>query len=230
MRTDVSKAADVEALARATIDRFGAVHILCNNAGVAVSGLTWTFTVADWEWVLGVNLWGVVHGVRVFTPMMLAQGGEGHIVNTASLAGLISGPGGVIYNVAKHGVVTLSESLYHELALLGSSLKVSVLCPGFVSTRILDAARNRPAELAETAERPPGFEEMQQLGRNLVAAGSPPAEIAERVFEAIREERLYILPHPGWKDQIRTRMEDILAERNPEPLDVQALLSRLQKP
>jgi NAD(P)-dependent dehydrogenase (short-subunit alcohol dehydrogenase family) len=136
----------------------------------------------------------------------------------------------VIYNVAKHGVVTLSESLYQELALLGSPLRVSVLCPGFVSTRILDAARNRPAELAETAERPPGFVEMEQLGRMLVAAGSPPAQIADRVFEAIREERLYILPHPDWKAQIRTRMEDILAERNPEPLDVQALLSRLQKP
>src|SRR5262245_34708822 len=115
VRTDVSKAADVEGLARATLDAFGAVHILCNNAGVALGGPCWMHTVADWEWVLGVNLWGVIHGVRVFTPIMLSQGGEGHIVNTASLAGLFSGPGSAIYNVTKHGVVTLSETLSQEL-------------------------------------------------------------------------------------------------------------------
>lgn len=228
VRTDVSKGADVEALAQATLDRFGGVHIVCNNAGVALSGLTWTFTIADWEWVLGVNLWGVVHGVRVFTPIMLSQGGEGHIVNTASLAGLTSGPGGAIYNVSKHGVVTLSETLYHELVMMGAPLRVSVLCPGFVNTRIADAARNRPTELADTAAPPPGSAEMEQLGRVLLASGSAPAMIADRVFDAIANEHFYVLPHPEWKDVIQTRMEDILAERNPTPFDLQALLTRLR--
>jgi len=228
VRTDVSKGAEVEALAQATLDRFGGVHVVCNNAGVAVSGPAWTFTVADWEWVLGVNLWGVVHGVRVFTPIMLSQGGDGHIVNTASLAGLTSGPGGAIYNVSKHGVVTLSETLYHELVMMGSPLRVSVLCPGFVNTRIADAARNRPAELAATAAPPPGYAEMEQLGRVLLAAGSAPALIADRVFDAIEHERFYVLPHPEWKDVIQTRMEDILAERNPTPWDLQQLISRLR--
>jgi NAD(P)-dependent dehydrogenase (short-subunit alcohol dehydrogenase family) len=228
VRTDVSKAGDVEALAQATIERFGAVHVVCNNAGVAVSGLTWTFTVADWEWVLGVNLWGVIHGVRVFTPLLLSHGGEGHIVNTASLAGLISGPGGASYNVSKHGVVTLSETLHYELQMLNASIHVSVLCPGFVSTRIADAARNRPAELADTLARPPGFDEMEAMGRQLIAAGTPPAVIADRVFDAVREERFYILPHPDWKDLIHARMEGIVAERNPPPFDMAAVLSRIR--
>src|ERR1700687_6002094 len=119
VRTDVSKAADVERLAQATVERFGAVHVVCNNAGVAVSGPTWMNTVADWEWVLGVNLWGVIHGVRVFTPLLLSHGGEGHIVNTASMAGMISGPGTAVYTVSKFGVVALSETLHHELTMLG---------------------------------------------------------------------------------------------------------------
>ena len=226
VRTDVSKGPEVEALAKATLDRFGAVHVLCNNAGVAVSGLCWTHTVADWEWVLGVNLWGVIHGVRVFTPLMLAQG-EGHIVNTASLAGLLSGTAGAIYGVTKHGVVTLSETLYRDLQMIGAPVGVSVLCPGFVSTRIADAARNRPPELADTAERPPGYEEMEQMGRHLISSGSPPAMVADKVFEAIRAERFYVLPHPDWKDQIETRMQDILQEHNPTPVDVQTLLAPL---
>ncbi len=227
VRTDVSKGGDVEALARATLDRFGAVHVVCNNAGVALSGLSWTYTVADWEWVLGVNLWGVVHGVRVFTPILLSQGGEGHIVNTASLAGLLSGVGQAVYAVSKHGVVALSETLHRELTNLGSAVRVSVLCPGFVSTRIIDAVRNRPAGLGDTAARPPGFEQMEQIGRQLIASGSPPTAIAECVFDAIRAERFYVLPHPEWKDQIRTRMEDILEERNPTPPDLQRILARL---
>ena len=228
VRTDVSKARDVEALAKATLDRFGAVHIVCNNAGVSVGGLSWTHTLADWEWVLGVNLWGVIHGVRVFTPILLSQGGAGHIVNTASLAGLLSGPGSSVYNVTKHSVVTLSETLHQELVMLGSPVRVSVLCPGFVSTRIPDAARNRPAELADTAPPLPGAEEMQALGRQLVASGSPPATVADCVFEAIRAERFYILPHPEWKDLIRARMETILAEGNPTPPDVSAIFARVR--
>ena len=159
VRTDVSKAADVEALAKATLDRFGAVHVVCNNAGVATSGLTWMYTVADWEWVLGVNLWGVIHGVRVFTPILLSQGGEGHIVNTASLAGLFSGPGQAIYNVSKLGVVTLSETLYHELADDGlAGARLGALSRASSARGIIDAARNRPAALADTAQHPPGYE------------------------------------------------------------------------
>ncbi len=229
VRTDVSKGDAVEALAKTTRERFGAVHIVCNNAGVTLSGFTWAYTAADWEWVLGVNLWGVIHGVRVFTPIMLSQGGEGHIVNTASLAGLFSGPGQAIYNVTKHGVVTLSETLHQELLMLGSPVRVSVLCPGFVSTRIVDAARNRPTELADTAERLPFYEAMEQIGRQLIASGSSPATIADCVFDAIRAERFYVLPHPQWKDQIQARLENILAERNPTPPDMQALVARLQR-
>jgi NAD(P)-dependent dehydrogenase (short-subunit alcohol dehydrogenase family) len=229
VRTDVSKAADVEALAKATLDRFGAVHVVCNNAGVAQSGLAWSHTVADWEWILGVNLWGVIHGVRVFTPILLSQGDEGHIVNTASLAGLLSGPGSAIYNVTKHGVVTLSETLFQELLMLGSPVRVSVLCPGFVATRIADAERNRPAELADRGERPPGYEALDAIGRQLIASGSSPTTIADCVFDAIGAQRFYVLPHPEWKDQIRQRMEDILAERNPSPPDVGALLARVQR-
>lgn len=228
VRTDVSKGPEVERLAQATLDKFGAVHVVCNNAGVVLASPApaWMNTVADWEWVLGVNLWGVIHGVRVFTPILLAQGVEGHIVNTASMAGMISGPGMATYNVSKFGVVTLSESLHHELTMLGSPVHVSVLCPGFVNTHIFDAARNRPAELAETANMP-GSEEMEQLGRQLLAAGSPPSLVADIVFEAIRNDRFYIFPHPEWKQFIRARMEGILEERNPTRENMDEVLSRL---
>ncbi len=227
MRTDVSKAADVERLAHATLEKFGAVHVVCNNAGVVTSAPAWMNTVADWEWVLGVNLWGVIHGVRVFTPILLAQGVEGHIVNTASMAGMIAGPGMSTYNVSKFGVVALSETLHQELLLLGAPVRVSVLCPGFVNTRIADAARNRPTELAGTAPKLPGAEEMEQMGRQLLAAGSPPSLVADVVFDAIRAERLHIFPHPEWKKYIRTRMEDIIEERNPTQANMDEIMSRL---
>ena len=213
--TDVSKGADVEALAKKAVDAFGKVHVVCNNAGVAIPGLTWTTTVADWEWVLGVNLWGVIHGVRIFTPIMMAQNEEAHIVNTASMAGMFSGPGMSIYNVTKHGVVTLSETLHKELEAMGAKVKVSVLCPGFVNTRILDSQRNRPAHLAETAPPIPGSEEMDVAVRQLLASGSPPEYVAGEVFDAIRAERFYVFPHREFKDLIRKRMEEILEERNP---------------
>jgi len=229
VRTDVSKGPEVERLAQATLDKFGAVHVVCNNAGVVLAGPapSWMNTVADWEWVLGVNLWGVIHGVRVFTPILLSQGVEAHIVNTASMAGMISGPGMATYNVSKFGLVTLSESLHHELTMLGSPVHVSVLCPGFVNTHIFNAARNRPAELAETAPKMPGNEEMEQLGRHLLAAGSPPSMVADIVFEAIRNDRFYVFPHPEWKPHIRTRMEGILEERNPTRENLDEVLSRL---
>jgi NAD(P)-dependent dehydrogenase (short-subunit alcohol dehydrogenase family) len=216
VRTDVSRAMDVEALARKTLDAFGAVHLLCNNAGVATLGSIWESSLADWEWVLGVNLWGVIHGVRVFVPLMQAQDTECHIVNTASLSGLISGPGAGAYNVAKHGVVTLSETLYRELAEHRARIQVSVLCPGIVNTRILESARNRPERLATEPRRGADGERLDAL-RQLVRTGMPPGQVADAVFEALRSGRFYILTHPEGKETIRMRMEDILQERSPTP-------------
>ena len=217
VRTDVSQARDVEALAQKTIEAFGAVDLLCNNAGVATSGTVWESSLTDWEWVIGVNLWGVIHGVRTFIPIMLAQDSECHVVNTASLSGLISFPRASVYAVSKHGVVTLSEALHQELATHGGRVKVSVLCPGLVQTRIVDCVRNRPERLAETAPmgaiEAAGWESLRQQ----MQTATPPEQIADAVFQAICAERFYILPHPEGKDWIRTRMEDILQERNPTP-------------
>ena len=217
VQTDVSQVRDVEALAQKTMEAFGAVHLLCNNAGVGTEAAVWESTLAEWEWVVGVNLWGVVHGVRVFVPLMLAQDAECHIVNTASTAGLISGPGLGAYKVTKHGVVTLSETLHHELAERGAKVKVSVLCPGIVNTRIMESARNRPGDLPPTGPRGPASEERWEALRRLVPAGMPAAQVADAVFEALRKDRFYILTHPEGKEAVRTRMEDILQERNPTP-------------
>ena len=225
VRTDVSKGEQVEALAAAAERAFGAVHVVCNNAGVSVSGLAWMHTTADWEWVLGVNLWGVIHGVRVFTPKLLAAGHEGHIVNTASIAGLLSAPGMAVYNVTKHGVVALSESLYHEVRMLAAPVGVSVLCPGFVDTRILDSARNRPSALADTAPALPGRSEMEQMARQLLAAGMPPARVAGLVVDAVRANRFWVLSHPEWKAFVRTRLDDVLEDRNPSPSAVETLVN-----
>ncbi len=198
------------------------MHLLFNNAGVGTGTTVWESSLADWQWVLGVNLWGVIHGVHYFVPRMLEQDTEGNIVNTASMAGLVSGPGG-IYSVSKHGVVALSETLYHQLALSGAKLKVSVLCPGFVNTRIMDAARNRPAALQNDRTEgkvSPQEERMLQFMRQAIQAGMPPHQVADIVFKAIRDETFYILPHPEWKEAIRARMEDILQERNPTVVPV----------
>ena len=217
VQTDVSQVRDVEALAQKTMEAFGAVHVLCNNAGVGTEAAVWESTLAEWEWIVGVNLWGVVHGVRVFVPLMLAQDAECHIVNTASTAGLISGPGLGAYKVTKHGVVTLSETLHHELAERGAKVKVSVLCPGIVNTRIMESARNRPGDLPPTGPRGPASEERWEALRRLVPAGMPAAQVADAVFEALRKDRFYLLTHPEGKEAVRTRMEDILQERNPTP-------------
>ncbi len=215
--TDVSKAGDVEALAEKTIDAFGAVHVLCNNAGVGPpAGPLWERTAADWQWVLGVNLWGVIHGIRVFVPIMRAQDSEGHIVNTASLFGLVSIPWTGIYNVTKHAIVTLSETLHHEFTLTGSKLKVSVLCPEAVNTRLIDSDRNRPAELLNPArETSPQSVMIERAFREFLATGLAPEQVADHVFNAIRDEKFYIMTHPETKDRVRARMEDILEERNP---------------
>lgn len=216
VRTDVSKAAEVEALAQKTLATFGAVHLLANNAGVAEGGNVWDNTVADWEWVLGVNMWGVIHGVRVFTPIMLAQGSEGHIVNTASVAGLISPPGMGIYCVSKHAVVTLSECLHHDLAQKTDKLKCSVLCPAYVPTGIADSGRNRPAELNQTRQKTAADLALDASLKKAVQSGKlSAADVAQKVYEAVREERFYILTHPKIKPSIQWRMEDILQERNP---------------
>lgn len=216
--TDVSKAGEVEALARKTLDEFGAVHMLCNNAGVGGGTTIWQSTLRDWEWVLGVNLWGVIHGVRFFVPIMLEQDTDGHVVNTASIAGLISGSALGIYKVTKHGVVSLSETLSCELAEMGSKVKVSVLCPGFVNTRIMDSDRNRPAELQNPPEEEvwtPEMEAQSEGMRRAVLRGIPATHVADAVFDAIREERFYIHTHPELKAWVQMRMEAILQERNP---------------
>ena len=159
VRCDVSKTAEVDALRDATLERFGKVHVVCNNAGVAPGGLAWESTIADWEWCLGVNVHGVIHGLRSFVPVMLAQGEEGHIVNTASVAGLISPPSMAIYCVSKHAVVTLTECLHHDLASKSDKVKASVLCPAYVPTAIADSERNRPADL-KNPERPKTAEDL----------------------------------------------------------------------
>ena len=212
VKTDVSNAAEVENLAVQTLDTFGAVHILCNNAGVACSRPIWEHTVADWEWVLGVNLWGVIHGIRAFVPRMLAQGDACHIVNTASILGLIGGGGTGIYKVSKHGVVVLSEVLADELAQKGANIRVHVLCPGWVRTGILDSDRNRPDALQNRETQ--ASARIQTIGggnaRAEMEAGMSPAEVAEQVYNAIQNGTFYIHTHPEHKAAIRERMERIL--------------------
>jgi NAD(P)-dependent dehydrogenase (short-subunit alcohol dehydrogenase family) len=218
VRTDVSRAEKIEKLAQKTLNEFGAVHIVCNNAGVAGAwGSTWESTLKDWEWVMGVNLWGVIHGIRTFLPIMLEQGDEGHIVNTASLAGLMPGRG--IYGVTKQAVVALSESLYNELKLAGAKIGVSVLCPAWVNTNIADATRNRPPELANPAEPEPNPQQAAALEvvRNFLKTGKSPEEIADQVFEAVRDDKLYIITHPEMDGIIKERFDNILARENPVP-------------
>ena len=213
VRTDVSNASEVENLAVQTLDTFGAVHILCNNAGVVCSRPIWEHTLADWEWVLGVNLWGVIHGIRAFVPRMLAQGDACHIVNTASILGLVGGSGEGIYKVSKHGVVVLSETLADELAQKGANIQVHVLCPGWVHTGILDSARNRPDALQNPAKETQSRETIIGGSRNTRAemeAGLSPAEVAEHVYNAIQNGTFYIHTHPEHKAWIRERMKRIL--------------------
>lgn len=214
VRTDVSNAAEVENLAARTLDTFGAVHILCNNAGVVCSRPIWEHTLADWEWVLGVNLWGVIHGIRAFVPRMLTQGDACHIVNTASILGLVGGSGEGIYKVSKHGVVALSETLADELVQKGANIQVHVLCPGWVRTGILDSARNRPDTLQNPKVETLPRQETIGGSRNVRAemeAGMSPAEVAEHVYNAIQNSTFYIHTHPEHKAWIRQRMERILA-------------------
>lgn len=216
VRTDVSKAGDVETLAERTLHAYGAAHIVCNNAGVAPGGLLWEHTLKDWEWAMGVNVWGVIHGVRVFAPILLSQETEGHIVNTASVAGLLSLPGMGLYCLTKHAVVTLSESLHHDLAAHSDKVRCSVLCPAYVPTRISESERNRPALLREERQKSDEDLTREEQLRHAVRSGRISAEqVADMVLEAIEGERFYILPHQKIKAAIETRMQDILLERSP---------------
>ncbi len=218
MRVDVSKATEVEALGRAAFQRFGAPHLLFNNAGVGAGGLIWESTLADWEWVLGVNLMGVAHGIRVFTPMMLAAaqtdaGFEGHIVNTASMAGLQNMPNMGVYNVSKHAVVSMSETLHHDLALVTDQVAASVLCPYFIPTGIAQSQRNRPAAAGETTASQRVAETM--MTKAVSSAKVSAAEVAQLVFDAVATKRFYIYSHPQLLATVQTRLEDVIQARNP---------------
>lgn len=216
--TDVSKSADVESLARKAVETFGGVHLLFNNAGVGSGGAIWQNTPADWEWVIGVNLWGVINGIHTFIPIMLSQDAECHVVNTASMAGLVSSAGLGVYKATKHAIVSISETLSCELAEAGAKIGVSVLCPAWVKTRILSADRNRPAALQNKSAVGDISPQELERGQQVAAAienGIPAQQVARTTFEAIRDSRFYILTHPEWKEQVRQRMENILEERNP---------------
>ncbi len=197
VRTDVAQRADIEALADQTLARFGAVHMLFNNAGVIAGKTAWESTWADWEWVLGVNVWGVVYACKVFVPIMLAQDTPCWIINTASATGLMSNNPVAPYNVSKHAVVGLSESLYHSLAQRDAKVKVAVLCPGWVRTRIMDAGRNRPADLMNDQEPQVAANEPQKrrFGQGVEQARTP-EQVAEAVFDALDHDVFYILTHP----------------------------------
>jgi NAD(P)-dependent dehydrogenase (short-subunit alcohol dehydrogenase family) len=213
VRCDVSRWEDVDALAARTYERFGAAHLLFNNAGVAVAGPAWSATLEDWRWVLGVNVMGVVHGIRAFVPRMLRQGSEGHVVNTASVSGLLSVPGQSVYCVSKHAIVTLSECLLHDLHAEKAPIGVSVLCPAFVNTGIADSGRNRPAELAATNPLAGPHEERL---RHAVRSGKLTADdVAAAALDAVRAGRFYVLTHPRIKPAIEARLRDILEDRAP---------------
>jgi NAD(P)-dependent dehydrogenase (short-subunit alcohol dehydrogenase family) len=219
-RVDVSDAAQMQALATDVQQTFGAPHLVFNNAGVGSGGLIWENSVADWEWVLGVNLWGVVHGVRLFTPMMLAAAQadpsyQGHIVNTASMAGLLNAPNMGIYNVSKHAVVSLSETLFQDLKLVTDQVSASVLCPYFVPTGISHSERNRPAGMAD--EQPTQSQLIgQAMGAKAVSSGKvSAAQVAQMVFDAAAADQFYIYSHPRALGNVQTRMDAILAATNP---------------
>jgi NAD(P)-dependent dehydrogenase (short-subunit alcohol dehydrogenase family) len=214
--TDVTRPESVEALRDKALAVYGKVHLVCNNAGVAGAGAVpiWETTPKDWQWVFGVNFWGVLNGVRSFLPLMLEQGEEGHVVNTGSIAGLVNGNG--IYGVSKHAVVALSESMFIQLKLREAKVGVSVLCPGFVSTRIYEADRNRPEELKNENAVPVDPEARRAMSR-VVTEGTPPSEVAAKVFGGIREGRLYIITHDNFDEAIRSRFENVMGRKNPVP-------------
>jgi NAD(P)-dependent dehydrogenase (short-subunit alcohol dehydrogenase family) len=230
--TDVAKAEQVQALADQSLKKFGAVHVLCSNAGIGVRAAnTWETTLDDWKWMLDVNLMGVVHGVRTFVPIMLEQGSESHIVNTSSLGGLIPGGDSAIYGVTKFGVVALSEFLYLELKQAGASIGVSVLCPGLVNTNIMSCERNRPAELSDASPAPSGplADAISEWIDEQIADGLSPRQVGDQVLSAIRERRFYIFTHPELSSLIEHRMKLILDGANPERPALPGIESLMEK-
>jgi NAD(P)-dependent dehydrogenase (short-subunit alcohol dehydrogenase family) len=213
VRTDVSDEASVQALAAAAVERFGAVHVLCNNAGVVSQSDAWFGPISAWNWVFGVNLWGVVRGVRAFLPVLATQS-EGHIVNTASMAGLLPGFGAP-YDASKHAVVALTEDLYLAMRQSGLPIGVSVLCPGWVRTNILDAERNWPAELGAEPERAIGSDIVLGHVRRVIDEGAPPAAVADFVADAVESDRFWVLPHSDFVDLAVRRWHDIAEGVNP---------------
>ena len=213
--TDVSRAEHVEALAATTYERFGATHLLCNNAGVFQGGIAWERTLADWEWVMGVNLWGMLHGIRAFVPRMLEQGDEGHIVNTSSLAGLISMGFSAPYVTTKFAALGLTECLAHDLAAQSAPIGVSVLTPELVDTKIADATRNRPDEPPSEAQAPDAHFVAAVLRDLCATRGMPPDDVARTVFEAVRSRRFFVTTHEGSHDLLRTRFDAVLEGRLP---------------
>ena len=236
--TDVSKADQVEELAKRVLDRYGAVHVLCNNAGIGAmggdgGGGSWRASLDDWHWIVGVNLMGVVHGVRSFLPIMIEQGSEAHIVNTASLAGLL--PGGTLYGTTKFAVVGFSENLHLELQRGGHKPRISVLCPGLVDTNIMRSERNRPAGsgAAEPRQVSPEVAARREWFAELLKTGMSPRAVGEHVLAGIREERFYILTHPEFNPMIEQRVRAILSGQNPAPLaqppEMQAAIQALMQ-
>ena len=215
---DVSRADELSRLAEETLERFGGVHVLCNNAGVFAGGLTWDAIGTDWEWVLGVNLYGVLHGVRAFVPIMLEQNEPGHIVNTCSMAGLINTPFSGAYNVSKHAALSLTETLYHELRMKQSPVGCSALCPELIRTGIANSDRNRPAHLKRPEDAvTPEMEIVESAISTSIEAGLDPSKMAERVYEGIKADRFYLLAEEGtnWDEACLSRLEDIRLRRNP---------------
>ncbi len=212
---DVAHGEDVQRLAERAYAEMGAVHLLFNNAGVGSGGLVWENSDRDWQWVLGVNLWGVIHGLRHFVPRMIAQGGPGHIVNTASVAGLVCAPNMGVYNVSKHAVVALTETLQHDLRMAGATLGVSLLCPAYVPTGIAHSHRNRPAQLQ--SGEPTASQRLAHAAISKAVEGGKlsAAEVARLTFEAIASDRFYVLTHPQILPTVQLRFDDIVQQRNP---------------
>ncbi|QSN62492.1 SDR family oxidoreductase [Caballeronia sp. M1242] len=228
VRTDVSDAAQVDALAQAALDAYGGVHLLFNNAGVGAGGFVWENSAKDWQWVFGVNVMGVANGVRAFTPIMLKQAEPAHIVNTASVAGMLAAPAMGVYNASKHAVVALTETLYHDLRLAGASIGVSLLCPAFVPTGIANAERSRPDALANDAPLTASQKmAARQLARAVESGRLSARDIAEMTFDAVRDGRFYVITHPGIMASIRLRLDDIAQLRNPsDPMSVRGETKR----
>ncbi len=213
VRCDVAVADDHETLLREALDGYGDVHVVCLNAGVSgANGKSWSLSQDDWSWTLDVNLWGVIHGVRTFVPHLVEQD-EGHVVTTASIAGHVSSPYGAPYNVTKHAVATLSETLHHELRREGSKVGVTCLCPGFVATNIVDSERNRPG--AQSAQRDRGGARFVEVARRLVEAGKDPSEVADQVHDAIVDNQFWLFTDTEWDAPIAARHREIEGRETP---------------